>query len=106
MKVKNSKVNIADLTIEMMCALGIIEHSAKKWLGEKYEVTITSAKDGTHKENSKHYSGNAVDIRTKDMKKDVKWVWGTIEKNLNIAYPNCYDVVLESNHIHIEYDPK
>lgn len=35
--------------------------------GPHYTPTITSAKDAVHSKNSRHYSGNAVDIRTKEM---------------------------------------
>ena len=66
-------------------------------------MTITSANDGLHKKNSKHYKNEAIDIRTRDMSEQNKVltkVW--IKKWLGMNY----DVVLESDHIHIEYDPK
>ena len=53
--------------------------------------------------NSKHYKNEAIDIRTKDMSEQNKVltkVW--IQKWLGMNY----DVILESDHIHIEYDPK
>ena len=71
--------------------------------GVNYEMTITSGNDGIHMKNSKHYKNEAIDIRTRNMNEQNKvltQVW--IKKWLGINY----DVILESNHIHIEYDPK
>ena len=59
--------------------------------------------DGVHKKNSKHYNNEAIDIRTRDMSLNNKVLtqqW--IKKWLGFNY----DVVLETDHIHIEYDPK
>lgn len=67
------------------------------------EPTITSAVDGIHSENSLHKRGRACDYR----------IWGLSEVQLNElviqarkSLGNSYDVVLESTHLHIEYDPK
>ena len=67
------------------------------------ELTITSVFDGVHSVNSKHNSGNAFDIRTRHLTADyVKSIADDIRKSLT----KDYDIVIESNHIHIEYDPK
>lgn len=71
--------------------------------GVNYEMTITSGNDGVHMKNSKHYKNEAIDIRTRDMSQEnaiLTKVW--LKKWLGLNY----DVILESNHIHIEYDPK
>lgn len=66
-------------------------------------VVITSARDGTHMQNSLHYQGKAVDLRI--------WTVPTHQHNLLVAAikdsvgPD-FDVVLEKDHIHLEYDPK
>lgn len=65
------------------------------------EMWITSALDGKHKEGSKHYTGEAIDLR----------IWDLINKQdcvtlIQEALGNDYDVVLEPSHIHVEYDPK
>lgn len=70
---------------------------------------ITSVMDGRHMEGSKHYEGNAFDLRT--------WAdsYGTQLSRSEKAYLahrleevlGCdWDVVIESTHIHCEYDPK
>ena len=68
------------------------------------DLVLTSVNDGRHSYTSLHYSGSAVDIRTRNLPKDtnVQLIVGGIEKALS----NEYDVVLEKDHIHIEYQPK
>ena len=66
------------------------------------EAVITSGRDGKHMTGSKHYEGKAFDLRT----------WHVIEelgKRLRAYLGKYYDVVVESDHIHIELerdDPK
>lgn len=66
-------------------------------------MTITSCTDGKHSPGSRHYTGGAFDIRTRDIPKD-QWqiVAGDIRERIGIEY----DVVVEKDHIHIEHDPK
>ncbi len=67
------------------------------------ELVITSCNDSRHGENSIHYKGNAVDIRTLYFEYQEKLeVYREIGKRLTADF----DVVVESDHIHIEYDPK
>ena len=67
------------------------------------DVTVTSAVDGTHGIGSLHYVGYAADVR----------IWGIIDdylpqftEGLSEALGEEFDVVLESDHIHIEFQPK
>ena len=72
---------------------------------------MTSGKDSVHGEGSLHYSGGAIDMRcnTANGYTDTQckqWVVSLA----NALGPN-YDVIFEdfdsdSNHVHIEYDPK
>ena len=67
----------------------------------KRDAIITFALDGKHSKNSLHYSGYAIDLRTLDMlgrQHDVV-------KELKRVLGSDYDVVLEHDHIHLEYDP-
>lgn len=67
------------------------------------ELVITSVVDSEHSKGSLHYVGHAVDIRTKNLsEKEAIFIAKQIRANLS----NEYDVVLESNHIHIEWQPK
>jgi hypothetical protein len=65
-----------------------------------YDITITSGCDGKHKSTSMHYSGNAVDIRTRDAEFDlIRWV-KQIQSKLGSRYYAC----LEPDHIHIQFN--
>lgn len=68
-------------------------------------LVVTSLLDShAHKPNSLHLKGLGVDIRTSNVPPDaIQQVRDELAAALR---PNGFDVVLESNHIHIEYDPK
>lgn len=72
-----------------------------RFLGEDV-MTVTSITDGTHSPNSLHYGGLAVDIRTRDLSNEQK---STLVAEMKKALGTDYDVVLESTHLHVEYDP-
>lgn len=65
----------------------------------KYGVpfVITSGLDGTHSAGSLHYYGFAIDVRTRELGIYLNRAYNDIKNSL----PE-FDVVLESNHIHIE----
>lgn len=65
---------------------------------ENKELVITSTYEGTHSARSLHYANMAVDIRKH---KHPEAVVTALKKALGIKY----DILLESTHIHIEYDP-
>lgn len=68
------------------------------------KMVITSVLDGKHMKGSKHYRGLAIDVRINDKSKDeVHRFYYTITYDSNLI---DYDIVLEKDHIHIEYDPK
>lgn len=77
--------------------------AAQVYSNNSYQLVITSLSDGKHMNNSLHYSGYAADLRTRDMKvQDVPIVVTALRKVLG---PD-YDVIQESDHIHLEYDKK
>ena len=62
------------------------------------EAVITSGRDGKHGTNSLHYEGKAFDLRT--------WhVIDQVAKNLRKILGPDFDIVVESDHIHVELDP-
>lgn len=78
----------------------------------KHEPTCTSANDGKHMEGSKHYSDEALDIRIWQMvtkeypdARDAPLV-KQAARRLQIKLGEDYDVVVEKDHIHVEYDPE
>jgi len=67
--------------------------------GVAEELVITSTYEGSHSPGSLHYANSAVDVRRpapglQHITRSLREVLGT-----------DYDVVLETDHIHIEYDP-
>ena len=62
--------------------------------------TITSCTDGDHKPGSLHHTGRAVDLRLPTLGVE------QIVQQLKNRLGDEYDVVLEKDHIHLEYDPK
>jgi len=64
------------------------------------ELIITSTYEGTHGEGSLHYHNDAFDMRYPGMNTV------GVEKAIKQKLGPKYDVVLEGDHIHIEWDPK
>ena len=62
---------------------------------------ITSARDGSHNPNSKHYIGKAIDIRTNDLS---IWHINQLFQNISTALGPSYVVLNEPTHIHIQYN--
>ena len=67
------------------------------------EFVVTAGLDGKHMAGSKHYEGQAIDIRTRDMKPEM--IHPMIQE-LKEALGYQFDVVLEGDHVHLEFDPK
>lgn len=85
---------------EMAIALVVIESAFAKQ-GE--HLVITSGTDGTHMPGSCHYKGLAVDIRLPSNPENAS----VLVQRLKLWLPQSeFDVVLEKDHIHVEFDPK
>jgi hypothetical protein len=69
------------------------------WEIEEEELVVTSTYEGNHSEGSFHYSDEAFDIRRHKKGQEVR-------ARLRDKFGMDYDIVLLSDHIHIEYDPK
>jgi len=65
------------------------------------ELVITSTKNGRHAAGSKHYTGLAFDVRTRDLTYKQKKDYFNFLKRYLTKY---YAVYLESDHIHIQYN--
>lgn len=90
-------VDISRLRPEIRKKLSMIEGEYKQIA---QELVITSTFEGNHSAGSLHYANLAVDIR-----RPPDGLHYAIANISNALGPN-YDVVTESDHIHIEYDPK
>lgn len=98
LRLKNSNVTLYGLSLEAVTA---IERAMRVWNQHGMQsLTITSARDGNHMEGSKHYTGDAIDLR----------IWSIpdptgMRDELQTALGDDYDVILETDHIHVEWDP-
>ena len=92
-------VKVKGLSVEILLALIVAQ---QVYRDRNDRLTITSGTDGVHMAGSKHYSGNAVDLRLPQNPSIRADVVGQLRLRLN----RDYDVVLEKDHIHVEFDPK
>ncbi|MBW8034137.1 MAG: hypothetical protein FVQ79_00265 [Planctomycetes bacterium] len=86
--------------------------------GEVYEEVsnadciLTAGVDGKHGHGSLHYVGLAIDLRIRnllagwELTPELVEVAEAIQIKLQNRLGFEYDVVLESNHFHIEFQPK
>ncbi|HZK07853.1 MAG TPA: hypothetical protein VFC92_06595 [Bacteroidales bacterium] len=100
MRLKDNSVIIQGIRPELLFAMQVVD-GVYDTHGQ--ELVITSVVDGGHDFTSLHYSGGAFDARTFYFTvKVLHSVHREIKKRLGVDF----DVVLESNHMHIEYQPK
>lgn len=64
------------------------------------DVTITSGTDGQHMKGSKHYTGEALDIRLLGEQT------ADFQRSLAARLGPTYQLILESDHLHVEFDPQ
>lgn len=93
-------VRIIGLTPQMAMGNQIV---ASIFAAHGKNCVITSGADGKHSRASKHYSGNALDYRTRHLLASER---DKIAIDCKASLGDDFDVVLESNHLHVEYDPK
>jgi len=101
LKIKKG-VSLLGISNPMLVGIQIVASVYEK---AGYDCVITSATEDpeVHGRASRHKSGNAADFRTNNVPKaEHKW----IETKCRECLGNNYDVVLEVDHLHVEYDPK
>lgn len=85
---------------EMNYARGIV---ASVWRLHGYTLTVTSGYDGSHGAASLHERGLAEDYRTRDVApSELDAMIGEVRARLG----SDYDVIKETDHLHVEYDPE
>jgi len=105
MRLKDDSVNIRNLNTVFKKRLALLDMLHKEMTG--IELIITSGNDGSHSKNSKHYTDDAVDFRRwyidfLDEQKKEQFI-----KQMNEIFEDeLFDIVLEKDHYHAEYDPK
>lgn len=94
MKIKEG-VRLKGIQPEMSVALQVAN---SLFVESREELVITSVSDGFHMAGSLHYAGHAVDLR--------RPIVSELAQELARRLGEEFDVVLEEDHIHVEYDPK
>ena len=94
-------VNPIGLRAEALLAIHVVDQVYREF---GHELVVTSINDGKHGDNSYHYRGLAFDCRTRyfsspQMADDVAFA---VRRKLG----RLYDVVVESDHIHVEFDER
>ncbi|OHD17922.1 MAG: hypothetical protein A2Y38_13305 [Spirochaetes bacterium GWB1_59_5] len=72
-----------------------------------YSLTVTSLNDGEHRKGSKHYDGEAADLRIHNVPQAKR---ESLVARLAAKLGDDYDVAWESKgkaneHVHLEFDP-
>ena len=93
-------VKLRGLQPELLLALIVADGIYKKYFAR--DLVVTSVTDGCHKVGSKHFVGQAADLRLWGLEGRVE----SIVSALVAALGEDFDVVPEKDHIHLEYDPK
>lgn len=84
---------------EVVLALALAQHV---YAQHGAEFVITSVMDGEHTRASIHYAGGAADLRRPaDLIQAT-----TLVTSLRVTLGEDYDVILEGDHIHLEFQPK
>lgn len=69
-------------------------------------VWITSANDSKHMDGSLHYANKAFDLRTYNLVGPNRQMAEQWVRKMQLVLGEDYDIVLETDHVHIEYDKK
>lgn len=99
MILKNS-VSLKNLQPQIVIAL-IVANDVYREHG--FVLCITSISDSVHGPGSLHVSGMACDLRIKTIPANMAAI---LSKEIRADLTSEFDVILEFDHIHIEFDPK
>lgn len=94
-------VNAITLARPNLAERDLIDRITWLWCGR--EAICTSANDREHMEGSKHYTGEAIDLRILDIYEPDRALYA---EALRSAFWGLFEVIQEPNHIHMEYDPR
>jgi hypothetical protein len=97
-----SDVRFEVITPALLLIMGALDRISRE---ARVDIYITAGTDGKHMPNSKHYTGEAVDVRVANLSPAQREL---VVFELKQQLGPAYDVILEKNppHIHVEYDPE
>jgi len=93
-------VSVRGLHAEILLGAQIV---AAIYCRHNVECTITSGTEGVHKVGSAHYTGRALDFRTRNLTQEQM---ESLLQECKEALSSEFDVILEQDHLHLEFDPK
>ena len=99
MKIKPG-VDLRGVRPEIVVAMLLLEPVL---LEHDSDFVVTSCTDGKHMAGSKHYEGLAIDVRSRNLPKE-RHTACLIAMRETLG-PQ-FDVILEGDHFHVEFDPK
>ena len=94
-------VELAGLSPQI-CMAAFIVHLLALGHSNDGKVVITSGSDSHHSSKSKHYRGDALDFRTRNLEGNLE----ALREEISTALGRDFDVLLERDHLHVEYDPR
>jgi hypothetical protein len=94
-------VKVAGIQPEILLGL-VIADQVYIEVGQN-DLVVTAITDGKHMRGSKHYIGQAVDLRISYFSaiNTIK-----VAEEMKTRLGDDYDVVIEPDHIHLEFNPK
>jgi hypothetical protein len=92
-----NKVDLSRLRKEIRQALFACEFVYNQW---EDEVQVYHTFDGKHMQGSLHYKNRAVDVSMPFQNVNA------IVEEIRLFLGPEYDVVVEEDHLHVEWDPK
>ena len=93
-------VRITGIRPEILFAVVAVERA---YAEAGFDTMVTSCLEGQHSSGSFHYAGAAADLRTNQVPTDR--LQPLVEK-IRVALGGDFDVILEADHLHIEFQPK
>lgn len=96
-------VDVSNLQPEILVGI-LVAQSVYSTYG--FDCIITSLKDGVHSKQSLHYRDGlcrAVDLRINHLPNELV---ANLAAEIRLRLTTDYDLVQESDHLHLEYDPK
>ena len=99
-RVKDDSIEVAHLNTGILLALIVADQVYSAY---GYETVITSGNDASHSKTSLHYANQAVDLRTRHLRDSDKT---KISEDIKSRLGQDFDVVLETDHIHLECQPR
>lgn len=102
MQIKKN-VRILGIRPELLLGISILDNLYYLYFGDYILITSCTESTAVHSRKSLHYSGGAVDFRRYTMDDSIEQAF-ILEAQISLG--SEFDLVVESDHYHLEYQPK